>query len=265
MTIGINNSVMQVSETADEILGGRFKVLQKQKGYRFSVDALLLANFVGPGPGGHILDLGTGSGIVALLLLHLRPGSRVVGLEIQPELADMAKRTLSLNGITDGLTVQEGDVRQIKEYFPARSFDIVVFNPPYRRLASGRINPDSQKAAARHELLGSLDDFLKAAAFVLKPGGRVYAVYPVRRLVPLITRMRQVRLEPKRCRIVYSSAESRGEFILVEGIAGGREDLYVEPPLCIYEGDGRYTNSMTTLFNDLASFPATGGGQSPSP
>lgn len=258
----LNNSLIEETETADDILGGRFKVLQKKKGYRFSIDAILLAHFVGSGPSGRILDLGAGSGIIALLLLHLRPESRVVGLEIQPELADMAKRTLALNGMTDALTILEGDARLIKELFPARSFDMVVFNPPYRRLSSGRINTDSQRARARHELLGSLDDFLQAAAFVLKPGGRVYAVYPVRRLVSLISRMRQVRLEPKRCRIVYSSAESRGEFILVEGIAGGREELAMEPPLCIYERTGCYTDAITSLFNDLASFPAVGGGQS---
>lgn len=258
MTKQFISPFIHADETADDILGGRIQVLQKKKGYRFSIDAILLAHFVGPGPSGHILDLGTGSGIIGLLLFYFRPGSRVVGLEIQSELADMAKRTLSLNKIPDGLTILEGDIRRIKENLPGQSFDIVVFNPPYRRIASGRINPDSQKARARHELLGALDDFLQAAAFVLKPGGRVYIVYPVRRMVSLISRMRQVRLEPKRCRVVYSSLESRGEFILVEGIAGGREELAMAPPLCIYERDGRYTEAMTALFNDLASFPTTG-------
>lgn len=259
----LHSPLIGAGETADKILGGRFKVLQKKRGYRFSLDALLLAHFVGLGPKGQILDVGTGSGIVALILSHLRPGSRIVGLEIQPELAEMAKRTLSLNGVTDGVTILEGDARRIDHYFPARSFDRVVFNPPYRRLSSGRINPDSQKAQARHEILGSLDDFLQAASFALKPGGRVDVVYPVRRMAELISRMREKCLEPKRCRIVHSSAGSRGEFILAEGVAGGREEMTMEPPLFIYEPDGRYTEAMSNLFNDLASSPSTAAARSP--
>lgn len=251
-------------ETADDILNGRFKVIQKKRGYRFSVDALLLAHFVQPGKGCHILDLGTGSGVIPLLLAHRRPGSRIVGIDIQKDMADMARRTLALNRLDDHIEIREGDIRRIGDHVSARSFDVVCANPPYRRLSSGRINPEGEKARARHEISGSLADFLQAAAYALKPGGRVYLIYPTRRLVELVYRMRLQHLEPKRCRIVHSCPESRGELILVEGAAGGREELQVEPPLFIHDGQGNYTAAMLSVFSDLAFSPGAGGDRSPS-
>jgi len=253
-------SLIRDGETADDILGGRFRVIQRKGGYRFSVDALLLAHFVGPGKKGRILDLGTGSGIIALLLCQLRPGSHLVGIEIQPPMADMARRSLALNHQNRDVEILTGDIRQIEDLVTGHTFDVAVANPPYRRLHSGRINPESEKAQARHEISGSLDDFLKAAAYALKPGGRLYLIYPARRMVELICRMRQNRLEPKRCRIVHSAPEARGEFILAEGIAGGREEMAVAPPLYIHDQKGRYSDAMTALFNDLASSPDAGGG-----
>ncbi len=250
-----DSPLLREGETVDGIQGGRLRVIQRKRGYRFSVDALLLAQFAGSAKGRHILDMGSGSGIIGLLLCRLRPGSRVVGIEIQQGLADMARRTLAMNGMRDKMNIVEGDVRQIKELVPAHAFDTVVSNPPYRKHLSGRINAESEKAVARHEISGSLDDFLKAAAYALKPGGRVYLIYPARRMAELISRMRLNRLEPKRCRIVHSHPESRGEFILAEGVAGGREEMAVEPPLFIYDGNGNYSAAMTALFSDLASSP----------
>ena len=255
--------LIKEGETADNILDGRLRVIQKERGYRFSVDALLLAYFVGPGKG-RLLDLGTGSGIIALILSRTRPGSRIIAIEIQKEMAEMARRTLSLNGIGDTIEILTGDIRRIGDLVPSRSMDLVVANPPYRRLRSGRINPDSEKALARHEISGALDDFLKAAAHALIPGGRICLVYPARRMVDLICRMRQSRLEPKRCRLVHSTPASRGEFILAEGVAGGREELLVEPPLYIYDPGGAYSAAMTALFSDLASSPGSGDDRSPS-
>ncbi|MDD5170060.1 MAG: methyltransferase [Syntrophales bacterium] len=246
-------SLIREGETSDEILGGRLKVIQRKRGYRFSVDSLLLTHFIGPGKGCHILDLGTGSGIIALILSYLRPGSRIVGIELQDDLADMAKRTLTLNGLSDTMEIIAGNVRQINELLPTRSFDMVVANPPYRRINSGRINPDGQKARARHEIDGSLNDFMMAAAYSLKPGGKLCLIYPVRRMVEAIHRMRLNHIEPKRCRMVHSHPESRGEFILIEGTAGGREEMTVEPPLYIYDGEDRYSETMQVLFSDLAS------------
>jgi tRNA1Val (adenine37-N6)-methyltransferase len=246
-------SLIRDGETADDILGGRIKVIQKKRGYRFSVDALLLAKFSKEAKGHRILDLGTGSGVIALILSHMKPASHVIGIEIQEDLTDMAQRTLALNGcIPENIEIRKGDIRRVETLIRPRSFDAVVFNPPYRRLQSGRINPEEEKARARHEILGSLDDFLKAAACALRPRGRVYLIYPARRMVELICRMRQNRLEPKRCRMVHSYPEHRGEFILAEGISGGREEMIVEPPLYIYDKEGHYSEAMAAVFDDLA-------------
>ena len=249
-----NSPLIRAGETADEILNGRVRIIQRKQGYRFSLDALLISHFIGPGKGCRILDLGTGSGIIALILAYLRPGSRIIGIEIQEAMADMARRTLDVNGLRDAIHILDGDIRRIGDVLPARSFDMAVANPPYRRLHSGRVNPEDEKALARHEISGTLADFLKAAVYALKPRGRMYLVYPARRMTTLIYQMRLNRLELKRCRMVHSDPESRGEFILAEGLVDGREELTVDPPLYIYERNRTYSAAMQSLFRDLASY-----------
>jgi tRNA1Val (adenine37-N6)-methyltransferase len=246
---------IMAGETIDYPPGGRLKVIQKKRGYRFSVDAILAAQFVRPVKGGAIIDLGTGSGVIAMILAFRQAGSRVVGIEIQSSLADMARRSVALNGMVGHVEIIEGDLRRIEDLIRPGSFDIAVSNPPYGRLLSGRVNPDGEKALARHEIVGSLDDFLRAAEYALKPGGRVSVVYPARRMVELLCRMRHHRLEPKRCRMVHSYPGKRGDFILAEGIEGGREEVAIESPLYIYDPDGNYSEAMVNLFNDVVSSP----------
>jgi len=243
-------------ETVDTALGGRLKVLQKAKGYRFSIDAVLLASFARSRPEDRLLDLGCGSGIVGLILAACGHCRSAVGIEIQPDLADMARRTVVLNGLGDVARICEGDIRAIHSLVERGSFDWVVFNPPYRRLRSGRINPDNQKAAARHEINGTLDDFLKAAGYALKTVGRVSLIYPATRLVEAVTGMRANNLEPKRLMMVHSCRDTGGEFVLLEGVKGGREELEVLKPLVVYEDDGAYTSETAAmLLNGRLSSP----------
>lgn len=252
-------------ETIDALLGGRLRIIQKKSGYRFSIDALLLAHFVALKEGEECLELGTGSGVVALILALRCRCKRVRGIDIQEELVSMARRSAEMNDLAGMIEIQRGDVRHPESICGPRSFDAVVFNPPYRRLRSGRMNPDPAKAIARHEVAGKLGDFLAAAAHALKEGGRVYAIYPAKRMVELIVRMRGNRIEPKRLRIVHSRPGGRGEFLLVEGVNGGREELILLPPLFIYGEGSAYSSEMTAIFRDLSSFPARGGGRSPVP
>jgi tRNA1Val (adenine37-N6)-methyltransferase len=250
-------------ETLDAVLGGRLRIIQKKTGYRFSIDAVLLARFVVLKEGEECIDLGVGSGIVALILACWRRRGKILGIDIQPEVVAMARRNVELNGLAECVEIRLGDIRHPETCFAPTSFDVAVFNPPYRRLRSGRINPDPGKAVARHEIEGAVGDFLAAAALALKPGGRVYAVYPARRMVEMISRMRAARIEPKRLRIVHSRPGGPGEFTLVEGVKGGREEMTVLPPLTIY-GEGReYSAEMAAIFRDLATFRAAGGGRSP--
>lgn len=243
-------------ETLEEIAGGQIRVLQKAKGYRFSLDALLLSHFVRLRPDEQILEMGTGSGIVSMILAGRCKGVKITGIDIQEDLVEMAVRSITLNGLCEKIVIRQADVRDVKNIFPSNSFDVVVSNPPYRKMNSGKINPDRGKALARHEIMGTVEDFLQAGSYVLKPAGRAYFIYPATRMVELLSSMRRTHVEPKRLRTVYSNDKASGKFILVEGIREGGEELEVMPPLFIYDEKGGYTEEMTSIFREI-SFPCS--------
>jgi len=220
---------LRPDETLDEFLAGRLRLIQSERGYRFSIDAILLAQFVTVKPRDVVVDLGAGCGIISLLLLLEKPAGYVIALEIQKSLADQAVRNAALNGVTDRMGVLLADLRQA----PLRKSiaDVVVCNPPFRRPGSGRVNPDLQRAIARHEIMASLNDILSAASSVLKPKGRVAVIYPAGRLVDLLVRMRAFDFEPKRMQVVYPSMEEESKLVLVEGARGGKAGVKVLPPL----------------------------------
>jgi tRNA1Val (adenine37-N6)-methyltransferase len=247
-----SDSLIRDDETLESLFGGRLKILQKKKGYRYTIDSVLLAHFVEPKKRDRIIELGAGSGVISLLLAFRNPGVRVTGLELQADLADMAQRSVSMNRLDGRVKMICGDARNAAEFLEARSQDIAVFNPPYRRMGSGQVNPATEKALARHEIAGSIADFLKAASHALEPGGRVCMIYPCSRMVEAIHRMRAGKMEPKRLRMVHSKPGSRGDFILVEGMKGGGEELAVLPPLYIYKESEGYSEELEELFRNLS-------------
>jgi tRNA1Val (adenine37-N6)-methyltransferase len=202
----------------DLFLDGRLKLIQFREGYRFSIDAVLLSQFATVRPGDVVVDLGTGCGIIPLILLLTRPVSRVFGLEIQTGLISQAARNARLNGYENRMAVVQGDVRLLP--FMAGIANLVVCNPPYRKMRSGRINPNPQKAIARHEILASLDDLLQAGATLLTRKGRFALVYPAVRLTEVFVRMRRFNLEPKRLRVHYPDLDSNAKLALVEATLG---------------------------------------------
>lgn len=216
-------------ESIDEFMDGRLKLIQSKTGYRFSIDAILLSQFVTIKRGDRIVDLGTGCGVIPLILLLTRPVGYTMGLEIQKDLANQAARNTVLNGYQNRMRVILGDIKHLP--FAPSSADVVTCNPPYRPKNSGRINPDLQRAIARHEMLASLDDILNAASRTLRPKGRLAMIYSAVRLVEVLVRMRGFNLEPKRIRIVYPGMESEAKLALVEASLGGRKGLKVLPPL----------------------------------
>jgi tRNA1Val (adenine37-N6)-methyltransferase len=238
-------------ETLDRLLDGRLKVLQPSRGYRFSIDAVLLASFFRERPGEQILEVGPGCGIISLILALRNPTVRIMGIEIQEELADLARRNAAMNGLADRIDMQEGDIRQIAKRLPPSSCDAVLFNPPYRRHLSGKVNPDRQKAVARHEVEGNFADFLRGARHVLKPAGRVAFIYPAPRCAEAIYRLRQEKIEPKRMRLVHSYSDSEAVFILVEAVKEGGEELHILPPLFVYRAGKEYSAEMNHIFLNL--------------
>jgi tRNA1Val (adenine37-N6)-methyltransferase len=246
------SSLKRKGETIDGILGGCLKVIQKEKGYRFSIDAYLLAHFVRLKKNERVLDMGTGSGIISMIVAHRWSCGKVIGIDIEEEMVDMAQRSVVLNNLCNRVEIRQGNIRAIETLFDPQSLDVVIFNPPYRKLKTGRTNPDYQKSVARHEIKGSLSDFLAASGYVLKMSGRAYIIYPASRMVELMFRMRDSCVEPKRMQMVHSQDRSRGEFVLVEGVKGGKEELEILPPLSIYTGNGVYSEAMTRLFREIS-------------
>jgi len=251
---------MMGEETVDEILEGSLKIHQSKRGYRFNLDSIILAHFVDLKSRTVNLDLGCGNGVIALVLANLYVQSRWHGLEIQQALADLAKKNVEQNGLSHRVTIDTGDAREVKKIYQPHSFDNIIFNPPYRKLDSGRMNPLPEKAVARHEIKGSLSEFLSASQYLLKPKGRVFSIYPAARMVEMISLFRKKDIEPKRMKLVFSDAASTAEFVLVEGRSGSREELKMEPPLIIYEQHKKYTKDMKNIFTGLASPQDSGGG-----
>jgi tRNA1Val (adenine37-N6)-methyltransferase len=248
-----STSLIHDDETLESLFGGRLKILQKKKGYRYTIDSILLAYFVELKEEERLLELGAGSGVISLVLAFRNPSIRITGIEIQDGLAGMAGRSVALNDLVGRVEIFHGDARNAGNFVEARSFDVAVFNPPYRKMGSGKMNPQEEKALARHEVAGSVTDFLRTARHALKPGGRACLIYPCSRMVEALHRMRSEKLEPKRLRMVHSRPGSRGDFILVEGMKGGGEELSVLPPLFIYDGTGGYSVELESLFKNLSA------------
>lgn len=231
---------LKPGESIDVFMDGRLRLIQSDKGYRFSIDAVLLSRFVTARPGNVVVDLGAGCGIVALMLLVSRRIGHALCVEIQAGLADRALRNAVLNGFEAQMHVIIGDMRHVP--LSASTADVVVCNPPYRPARSGRINPEPEKAIARHEILVSLNDILAAASRILKPKGRLSMVYPAERLADLMVRMRSYDLEPKRMRVLYPGSQREGKLVFVEAVRGGRGGLKILPPLV---GQGDFSISIS--------------------
>lgn len=238
-------------ESLDRLCGGAVKILQPCGGYRFSLDPLLLSAFAEIPEGATVADLGTGSGVIPLLLAKAGKGRQFVGFELQMEVAERAARSVVLNGRAEQIRIVGADVRDLPEEFGAGSFDAVVTNPPYRKPTSGRVAPGAERGAARHELSGGLTDFLRTSALLLNNGGRFFIVYLAERLAELLDEMRTYRLEPKRMRLVHSRDGEAAKLVLVEGRKNARSGVKVEAPLIVYrEGKGReYREEMEKLLN----------------
>ncbi|QTA83188.1 SAM-dependent methyltransferase [Desulfonema limicola] len=234
--------------TYDKFFNGRLQVMQQQKGYRFSLDAVLLAHYAGFYEKKTILDLGTGCGIIPLIIGFQCPYTRISGVEIQKQLADTAVLNVNANNMEKQINILCKDMKTLTHQDISGPVDMVVTNPPYRKLDSGRINPGSQKAIARHEIKVSLADVIQTAVKMLNISGIFLIIYPVERLAELLSIMHNLNLEPKFLRMIHSRQNCEAKLVIAEGIKGGRPGIKIGSPLVIYELDGRYTDEVNRIF-----------------
>ncbi|MCB2182124.1 MAG: methyltransferase [Desulfobulbaceae bacterium] len=237
----------QLSE--DTLFDGRLACVQHSEGYRFSIDAVLLAHFIHPRQKDVILDLGAGCGVISLILAYRWPAISLTTLELQPDLVSLIKQNISLNNFKDRFHVKQGDLRQMNSLFTAEIFDWVVCNPPYGKIDTGRLNPDSEQAIARHEIAADFADISRAISYSLKNRGKAALIYPANRAAVLVATLKQAGLEPKKLQVVHSYPGGVGRLVMLEVVKNGGEELTILPPFFIYDQPGgAYSSQMAKLY-----------------
>jgi len=234
--------------TTDSFFDGRIRIKQHQYGYRFSIDAVILAHHADPKPGDKVVDLGTGCGIVPLILAYRHPNLNVYGVEIQAELAAISEQNILENHLDDRISILHEDMNTLKINRVCGPVDLVISNPPYRKAHSGRINPNRQRAVARHEIRTTLGDVIETARRLLRPFGHYLSIYTADRMTDMFTQLRSAGLEPKFLRSIHSTRNSEAKLILVEALKGGGPGIKIGPSLIIYQTDGSYTAEVENMF-----------------
>lgn len=239
---------LKENERLDDLQRNGYQIIQNPEKFCFGMDAVLLCGFANATKDSELLDLGTGTGIIPILMEARYGCKKLVGLEIQAESADMAKRSVEINNLTDKIDIITGDIKEADTYFPSASFDCITCNPPYMIGNHGIQNPDAPKAIARHEVLCTLDDVIRVTSKLLKPGGHFFMVHRPFRLAEIMTTMSQYKLEPKRMQLVYPYVDKEPNMVLIEGVRGGKSRMTVEKPLIVYEKPGVYMPDIYDIY-----------------
>lgn len=241
---------LKENERIDDLQRGGLRVIQRLDGFRFGTDAVLLSAFASARRRDRVCDLGTGTGVIPLLIYGREPTVTADAVELQPDMAEMAARSMALNGLEKVIRVHRGDLREIRNLLPHDAYDLVTCNPPYGKAGGTLLNPDESKRLARHEETCGVADMARAAAWLLRSGGRLCCVFPAARLLELADALRACRLEPKRLRLVHSRADKQAHLCLMEAMLDAHPALRVEPPLIIWQADGRYTEEMDRIYGN---------------
>jgi tRNA1Val (adenine37-N6)-methyltransferase len=244
----------KAGETVDTLYGGQVRLNQRKDGYRFTGDALLLAHSALQSKG-KIIDLGTGCGVIPVILGRFGAAESIIGLEIQDELCDIAQRNIEGNGLGGKITILRGDLKDVKRLFPAQSFDHVLSNPPYLPMGAARVNPVREKAVAKHEILCSTEDIVEAARHLLRERGVLRLIYPNSRLVDLVLNLRKRGVEPKRFRFVHDRADGPSKVCLVEAAKGAKAQSEIGPPLILRDNEGLPTPEYIRIFGSPDPIP----------
>lgn len=236
------------NERLDDLGRKGYKIIQNPEKFCFGIDAVLLSGFAKVKPGSKVLDLGTGTGIIPILMEAKTEAEHLTGLEIQEESADMARRSVALNGLENKISIVTGDIKEAGSLLGAASFDVITCNPPYMIGGHGLQNPSVPKTIARHEILCTFEDVAREASYLLKHGGAFYLVHRPFRLAEIITTLTAHKLEPKRIRFVHPYIDKEPNMVLIEARKGGNPRVTVEKPLIVYKAQGEYTDEIYDIY-----------------
>lgn len=239
---------LKENERLDDLQRNGYQIIQNAEKFCFGMDAVLLSGFAKAKRGDIVLDLGTGTGIIPILLAAKTQAAHLTGLEIQEESADMARRSVALNELSEKIDIVTGDIKEADCLFRSASFDVITCNPPYMIGKHGLTNPQSPKAIARHEILCTLTDVVKQAATLLKVGGHFYMVHRPFRLAEIMVTLTSYKLEPKRMQLVYPYVDKEPNMVLIEAVRGGNSRMTVEKPLIIFKEPGVYMPEIQEIY-----------------
>ena len=243
---------LKENERIDDLEFKNLKIIQNEKGFFFVFDAVLLSDFAKNIKNNSlVLDLGTGTGIIPILLCGKTKLKKVIGVEIQEEVFDMAKRSIILNNLQEKLEVINENILNLNNIYEKQTFDVIITNPPYKKKNSGIINEDERKIISRHEIIANLEEFIKVSRDLLKDKGEFYMVHRPERLVDILSLLRKYKIEPKEIRFVYSNREKPPKLLLVKGIKNAKEFLKVDKNLYIYDEEGNYTKEILKIYNKI--------------
>lgn len=243
---------LKENERIDDLQYKGLKIIQNTKGFCFGIDSVILSDFAkNIKKGSKVVDLGTGTGIIGLLLCKKTELKEIVGVEIQKEVAEMANRSIKLNKLEDKFKILNTDINKIFEdkLLEKNKFDVVVMNPPYKEKGTGKINEVDSKIISRHEVKATLSDFIKVASNLLKDKGEIYIIHKPERMPDIIQKMRENKIEPKEIKTVYSNKKTEASLILIKGIKGANKFFKILEPLYIYEENGEYTKEIKEIYN----------------
>ena len=248
------SNLLRKGECLDDLQTGGYYLIQNPEQFCFGIDAVLLSSFAKVKKGERALDLGTGTGIIPILLEAKNEGQFYGGLEIQEASADLARRSVRYNHLEEKIEIRTGDIREAAAIYGAASFEVITVNPPYMIGDHGVKNANEARYIARHEVFCTLRDVLEQSAKLLKEKGRFYMVHRPFRLPEILKTMCECRIEPKRMRLVHSYVDKEPNMVLLEGLRNGRPRMKVEPPLIVYGADGQYTKEALSMYGEMKKF-----------
>ena len=243
---------LKENERIDDLEFKNLKIIQNKDGFCFGIDSILLTDFAkNIKQNSKVIDLGTGTGIIPILLYGKTKNTKFVGVEIQPEVAEMADRSVKLNLLENNIEILNTNILELSKIYNRGSFDVVTTNPPYKKINTGVINENNKKLISRHEIMASLEDFIRTASFLLKDLGEFYMVHRPDRLVDIFYEMRKNKIEPKKIKFIYPNKNKKTNLVLIKGIKNGKQFLEFENNLYVYNEDGNYTNEILKIYNKI--------------